>query len=176
MTRQTPTPPTAREAMRDAHRLAAEQGHRLARFAEHHTRNTTLRTWRTRCHTCYAFAYADTDGGFGGRAITDPCGSNLTPTALNDARDALTHQLAAHTAGQGPAPETDAEVIGRTHGEVMVRLPALHPHRILTIPDTGPLAAVPKGEAIRVAVSTPIVPSPAGWSATITPTTQGATR
>lgn len=65
--------------------------------------------------------------------------------------------------------ETDALIVGVTKREVFLRLPDLHPSRIVTIPGASKrLRAVGKGESVRVLVTGGIVASPSGWWADVT--------
>lgn len=67
---------------------------------------------------------------------------------------------------------TTAIILGRTRQQVFLRIPAVHPHRILTLD----ASAVPgeKGDRITVEVTGPIVSTRYGWAAALTPSTEPA--
>lgn len=65
---------------------------------------------------------------------------------------------------------TTATIAWRTRSQVMVRVPELHPHRILTLPGVMIPTGEP-GDQLEVEVRSPIEASPTGgWFALLIPT------
>jgi len=62
---------------------------------------------------------------------------------------------------------TDAIIEGRTRTQVMVRIPELHPRRILTLP--GGFLPGEKGDIIQVETRSGIEATDDGWFALVVP-------